>query len=883
MKSCDLRCEYLEHPLGIDVPSPRLSWKLKSSLRCDSQSAYRIVFREESAAGGKIIHDTGKIESSDSIQVKYDGPALKSCQRYGWELDVWDREGKKLSPASKSFFETGMLDSSDWSPAKWIGRDISPDSEEALSAPLFRKEFEIGEDVFSARVYLSGLGYYELTLNGEKIGNQVLDPGFTRYDRRVLYSVHDIAPALRRGRNVFGVTLGNGFYNVFTKDSWKFNDAPWRSAPKFIIKAIFTKKDGSREELVSDETWKRSKSPITFNGIRHGETYDARIEKNGWDKADFDESDWESANHVEAPKGVLSFQKCPPIRKTGELNPISLKKLGESSWLFDFGQSFAGWVRISASAKRGTSATIRYGEKLLDDGSFTQEGLDTHTGKDHPFQTDKYIFKGSGEETWEPRFTYHGFRYVLLEGLESGIGIQTLKGIVVHTDFKAIGSFKSSSRLLNKIQQNTLWSFRSNFHSIPTDCPHREKNGWTGDAHLAAEVGLLNFDTSSAYSKWLDDLHDEQNEEGALPGIVPTGGWGYSWGNGPCWDSAFILVAWYLYLYSGDSEVIRRHYGAFKKYFEFILKKRNAQGIVHYGLGDWAPPFGDWEECTVPKGLSLTAYVHRYALTLAKFAELLGKEDDAAEFIKSAGEIRDAINARYLMEETGIYANGSMSSQATALFEEVVPDQIKMKALARLIDDIGRHDWHLNCGIHTTKYLLRVLSIYGRTDIALKIATRTTYPSWGDWIRQGATTLWETWDGKASRNHIMLGDISAWFYSALAGIIPDPETPGFKHVIIRPHPLPDLSHATAETDTRYGRVKSSWRLSRKRLLLNVEIPCNTSASVQVPWKGSGDDIYESGQRASRAPGVKSLSVSKGFACLSLGAGKYSFSFGALHK
>ncbi len=518
-------------------------------------------------------------------------------------------------------------------------------------------------------------------------------------------------------------------------------------------------------------------------------------------------------------------------------------------FLFDLGDNLAGWAQLVVEGPRGAEVTMRHAENLDAEG---RADLVTHADyvNSGDFQTNRYTLKGEGKESWEPRFTYHGFRYVQVSGFPGRPNLESVRGRRVHTSFAPAGEFACSNDLLNRIQEATRRSYVSNFLSIPTDCPHREKLGWTGDAHLAAEQGLLNFDSASAYAKWMNDFDDEQRASGELPCIIPSSGLGYDWGNGPAWDSAYLLIPWYLYLYRGDLRPLRDHYPGMKRYVDY-LGTRAEDHIVTIGLGDWAPPEGPPEgREKAPIGLTSSAYYYVDARLLSRAALLLGNAEEATHYGALAKAIRTAVNRRFCDPDTGRYAGGTQTAQSCALYQGLVEPELRPKVVEQLLRAVKEHRDHLDCGVLGAKYLLHALTESGHADLAYNIATQTDFPSWGYWIAQGATTLWESWGSKGafSRNHIMFGDISAWFYRALAGLRPDPARPGFKHTIIRPHPVGDLTWVQASHLSRYGLLKSDWRIEGDRFLLDVHIPSNTTATVHLPTTDP-DSIREGGHAA----------------------------------
>ncbi|MDP6380793.1 MAG: family 78 glycoside hydrolase catalytic domain, partial [Phycisphaerae bacterium] len=622
----------------------------------------------------------------------------------------------------------------------------------------------LAKRVKKARVYICGLGYYELYVNGKKVGDHVLDPAFTRYDLRALYVTYDVTEMVAKGGNAVGVVLGNGWYNQHTPDTWGFDKSFWRDRPTVRCQLEVEFSDGTSEVISSNSTWKVSSGPIVFESIRNGETYDARLEKAGWNAADYDDAAWAAAAVVAGPKGQLAAQMLPPIKVTKTIMPVKITEPKPGCYVFDMGQNMAGWAKLKVSGPAGTKVVMKYSERLLRNGTVNQKHNRQYVHK-YDFQTDTYILKGKGVEKWEPRFSYHGFQYVQVTGLPRKPGRRTLMGRVIHTSFASAGRFECSNDLFNKIQQNTLWSYIGNYHGFPTDCPHREKNGWTADAHLAAELGLINFASASSYAKWLDDIKDEYAQSGKLPGMVPapTHGWGsYVWG--PPWDSAYVLIPWYVYQYCGDVRILAEHYDGIKRYVD-SLTSESKNYIVTKARWDWAPA----KSSTSPE-LTATAYYYTNSLILSEAAKLLGKKTDAAKYADLAVKIKAAFNKEFFEPSTGQYKGGTQTGLSSALYQGLVEPKNVQRVLDNLVANIDANNGHIDTGILGAKYLLYALTDNGRGDVAYTVTTQTTFPSWGYWISKGATTLWELWNGKQSRNHVFFGDISTWFYKALAGI-----------------------------------------------------------------------------------------------------------------
>ena len=871
-----LRCEYLDNPLGLDVAAPRLSWIVTGEGRARSQNAYQIrVARTQSElqAGQTLLWDTGKVLSAETNAIAYAGVPLGSAERACWSVRVWDERAQASAWSGPATWETGLLKPSDWH-GQWIARStfLASQRETPTRPPLLRCAFTLKGVVRRARVYLVGLGYHELSINGQRIGDHLLDPGYTRYDRRVLAVAHDVTAALRDGENVIGVMLGNGWFNVETKAVWFFDEAPWRATPRLLLELRVEYEDGRAETISSDDAWKTSDSAITFSSIYSSESYDARLEQPGWDEAGFDDRAWSPALVVDAPKGKIAAQAMHPIRLDRTLKPVAITETAPGVFLVDAGQNLTGNAEIAVAAPAGATLRLRYGDQLDAHGRLDQSDMDRFVQKRDPAQvcqTEEYTFKGAGVEHWHSRFTYHGFRYVEVTGASRHLTADDFTIRYFHSDVPLAGEFACSNPLLNKVWLNGRWSYLSNLFGLPTDCPHREKNGWTGDAHIACEQGLFYADGITVYQKWINDVADEQASTGALPGIVPTGGWGYAFGAGPAWDSAFLLVPWHLHEYYGDDTLLRAHYEGYKRYVDYLTTRAH-DGILDIGLGDWAP----WKAET-PVEVTDTGYYYRDVQLVAMIARWLGQDKDAAKYTALAEFIRAAFNRKFYDAATASYSIGSQTALGCALYQGLVEPADEAKVLDTLVAAIARNDNHLDFGLLGSKYVLNTLSAHGRTDVAYAIASQKTQPGWGWWVEQGATTLWEQWTGAESRNHTFFGDVNAWMMKSLAGIRADPAAPGFKHILIEPNPVGDLTSAKAHYDSVRGRIVSEWSLRDGVFTLHVVVPANTRATILVPAK-PGAVVTEGGHPLDPVAGVAATTrVGDRLVC-EVGSGGYVF-------
>ena len=874
-KPTDLLCEYTENPLGIDVAQPRFSWRLHHSERGRVQYAYQILVassREKLDENIGDMWDSGKVVSRETVNIEYDGKPLESRRTYYWKVRWWD-DKNKVSPFSNvATFEMGLLNPEDWE-ARWIGGN-----------DLLRRSFMIEGQVKQARAYISGLGWYELRINGKKVGDRQLDPGLTEYDKILLYSTYDITSYLRKGENVVGVMLGRGRY-------CKHYNAP----PKVILQINISLANGDEKIIVTDESWKVSKGPVVENDIYDGEVYDARLEKEGWDQPGYDDSQLENVTVMDPPGGTLVSQATfPPIRAVRTLTALNISNPKPCVYVFDFGQNFTGWVRLTVSGPRGTEVKLRYAELLNPDGT-----INTAPNRGAK-ATDVYILKGEGTEVYEPRFTYHGFRYVEVTGLPYTPIIDTLKGIVVHTDVKQKGSFLCSNQLINSIHRLVFWSQLSNLMSIPTDCPQRdERLGWMGDAQLSAEEALYNFDMAAFYMKWLRDIRAAQKEDGSVPDVVPVH-WLFSelfdpYPADPAWGTACITIPWLVYLHYGDKRILEENYETIRKWVDFLAAKSENYIVKYSKFGDWVPPGFQKKTLETPGELISTWYYYYDCLLLTKIAHVLGRSDDEEKYACLSEKIKTAFNKEFLKGDHYTFdwrtlITGSQTSNLLPLYLDMVPEEKRETVLNKLLQDIiVDRDSHLGTGIVGTRYLLDTLTKYGYTELAYKIVTQTTYPGWGYMVENGATTLWERWEYMVesdmnSHNHIMLGSVDAWFYKVLAGINVDPSAPGFEKVIVKPHVAGDLSHVSASVNTIRGLVSSRWARKGGSLTLEVTIPVNSEGKIYVPTIGlknpivkeSGRVIWKNNRLQNAPPEITSGKKEGKYIVFTVGSGSYTF-------
>ena len=842
----NLRCEYMARPLAVETLSPRLSWNAQSNGQNWRQSAYQILVSSTLAdlnSDKGDLWDSSKVASDNSIQIEYHGRKLNARQSCFWKVRVWDSAGS-ASPWSKNQeWQMGLLTEADWGRSAWIGVEGAA---KANPAPFMRKDFTSKGKVVRARLYASGLGYADLHLNGNRLGAATeRDPGYTNFDKRVLYVVHDVTSAIKSGNNTIGAVLGTGWYDVHDRATWRFEKAPWRGRPRMRLVLDIDYDDNSRDTIVSDPSWRVASGPILFDGIYTGEVYDARLEAPGWDKTGFNDGGWGHVAVAPAPKGVLAARACPPVVITQNIKPISITEPSKGVFVVDFGQNFAGHTRIKLkNAPGGARVTMRYSEKIDDKGMIERSEIGKFMTKEtpvQPFQTDVYITKGGASESWEQRFSYEGFRYMEVTNFPGKPTAENFEGRFAHTDLESGGEFACSNEIFNKIQHATRYAYLSNAQSIPTDCPQREKNGWTGDAHLAAEAGLMNFKSATFYTKWLDDFADDQQKDGRFSLIIPSGGWGQGACH-PSWDSAFCIIANDMVNYQGDTRLIAKHYEPLKRYVDYLYGQTKDDVVPFDSLGDWLP----WKTETSSQ-LTSTVMLYIDAQIVAKGARVKGLAEDAAKYSEIAHKVKAGFNKQFF--DPSKFSEMTQTALSLGIYFDLVPPEHKQAALAALVANV-KTQGHIDTGIIGAKFILRVLSENGRTDLAYMLVARKEQPGWGWWMEQGATTLWEDWKGESSLNHIMFGDVSNWFFQWIAGIGLDPEVSAFKHILIRPQPVGDLKWAKATVNSPYGKISSSWKKDDRVFQLKVEIPANTTATVTMPGGstqevGSGSWTFES--------------------------------------
>ena len=885
-----LRTEYMENPLGIDVRKPRLSWQLVSTGRGVRQSAYEIrVARAEGAvrSGHDLVWTSGRVASAESTQRPYDGPALQSALRYHWQVRVWDGGGRPSNWSAPAYWEMGLLEPSDWK-ASWIEPDLPADVKTSGPVPMLRRVFKLRGDVARARVYVTSHGLYELHLNGQRVGDQLFTPGWTSYNKRLQYQTYDVTALLKMGDNAVGVLLGNGWYR---------GDLPggrrnvYGDRLGLLLQMDVTYQDGRRETVGSDGTWKAATGPILMSEIYHGETYDARLERAGWTGPGFDDREWAAVHSVDHRKDDLIAPAGPPVRRIETVRPVKIFKTPAGDTVVDLGQNMVGWLRLKVQGPAGSSVTLRHAEVLDKEGNFYTANLRVAR------QTLRYTLRGGGPETFEPHFTFFGFRYVAVDGYPGELSPESLTGIVIHSDMTPSGTLETSSPLVNQLQHNIQWGQKGNFLDVPTDCPQRdERLGWTGDAQAFARTAAFNMDVAAFFTKWTKDVIADQYANGSVPHVIPdvlTRPGNVAAGSAG-WADAAVIVPWTMYLSYGDRRILEDQYGSMTRWLEYVRQRAGDDfiwdGDVHFG--DWLAYTAASREArsypgaTTSKDLIATAFFAHSTDLLQRIARLLGREEDAARYGELLSKIKSAFQSEYVTSR-GRVGEATQTAYVLALQFDLLPEDLRRTAAARLAREV-RERKHLTTGFLGTPYLCHVLSRYGYLDEAYMLLIREEYPSWLYPVKQGATTIWERWDGQKpdgtfqdvsmnSFNHYAYGAVGEWMYRVMAGIEIDEAAPGYAHILIQPQPGGGFTTVKASHETPYGKVASAWTLKDGNFELAVEVPTNTRATVRLP-RGQLATVTESGQALVSGSGVSGPRQDGDVVVVEIGSGQYRFAY-----
>jgi alpha-L-rhamnosidase len=884
LNATDLRCEYLVNPLGIDVIQPRLSWRLASDERSVLQNSYQILVadsRDALDADTGNCWDTGRVESEQSIHHPYTGVPLRARTRYFWKVRVWDQNGQPSDWSDVATWEMGLLHPSNWR-AEWITPAWEEEKTTSQPSPLLRTEFTVDSKVSSARLYVTSLGLYHVELNGARVGDWLFTPGWTSYSKHLPYQTYDVTHLLHDGVNALGAMLGDGWYRGYI--GWKGRRNVYGDQLALLAQLHITYADGREQVVITDGTWKAATGAILASDLYNGETYDARLERPGWNAAGYDESDWQRVHRLPHPKHMLVAQSHPPVRAVETLHPLAIFKSPSGCTLVDMGQVMTGRVRITMRGAAGQVVTLRHGEVLDQHGELYTANL--RTAK----QTVSYTLKGADEETYEPHFTFQGFRYVQVDGYPGELTPNAIEGVVIYSDMPQTGTFECSNPLINQLQQNIVWSQKGNFLDVPTDCPQRdERFGWTADAQVFIRTASFNMEVATFFTKWLRDLAADQTDEGRVAFVIPD--ILIDEGGTAAWGDAATICPWTLYLCYGDSRILEAQYKSMKGWVTYMLSRADMHLIWRDALfGDWlaiASPSDRFPYDVTETDLIATAFFAHSTQLLYRAAQVLGYEDDAAQYGSLARAIRAAF-CKEFVTPSGRLTSNTQTGYVLALMFDLLPEAQRPEAARRLEEEVRRHDLHISTGFVGTPYLLHVLSRFGYTDIAYALLLQETCPSWLYPISKGATTIWERWDGikpdgsfqdetMNSFNHYAYGAVGEWLYRVVAGIDLDPEAPGYKHILIQPQPGGDLTFAKATYQSLYGEIVSSWTLDDDSFRLFVTIPANTRATIRLPHAHL-EQVRHRGEPLSRATSLHEARQDGQDVIVMVGSGQYDFAY-----
>lgn len=873
-----LLTENLSNPVGLDIPQPRFSWQLSGEKRNTRQTAYELVVSTTGLKQNKTVWESKKVSVDSSVHVTYKGEPLQSGTRYSWKVRVWDNDGKVSSWSEPAYFQSALFNAGDWK-ASWIEPGYEEDPVMRPS-PLFRKTFSTSKKITAAVAYITAHGMYEAQINGKRVGDAYLTPGWTAYKKRLQYQVYNVTDLLKNGSNAIGVTLGNGWYrgiigftnniNVYGKDI------------ALLFQLVITYSDGSKETVVSDGSWKSSTGAIRYSEIYNGETIDARMEKTGWSLPGYNDAGWSGVKVTAHPMNVLVATYNEPVKKQETFKPVSIFKTPAGEQVIDFGQNLVGWVVMKVKGKPGETVTLSHAEVLDKKGNFYTTNLRAAKAQNN------YILSGKDTEIFEPHFTWQGFRYVMVEGYPGEIKPENFEAVALYSDMTPTGTFTTSNPLINQLQHNIQWGQKGNFLDVPTDCPQRdERLGWTGDAQAFSRTASFNMNVNNFFAKWLQDLEADQ-VNGVVPFVIPNvlGAARSSAG----WADVATIAPWNMYLAYGDTRLLESQYNSMKRYVESIREVAvNDLWNTGFHFGDWLfyrpDDDNDGRAAVTDKYLIAQCFYAHSTELLAKAAAVLGKTNDVATYSALLSSIKAAFNREYVTSG-GRLVSGTQTAYVLALHFDMLPENQRQQAAQRLVENIRNYGNHLTTGFLGTPYLCHVLSRFGHPDVAYTLLMQDTYPSWLYPVKMGATTIWERWDGQKpdssfqtpgmnSFNHYAYGAIGDWMYRVMVGLDTYEDGPGYKHIKIRPQIGGGFANASATLQTYYGTLSSGWKVEKDKIRMEVEIPANTTATVFIPTTGL-QGITENGQPLASAEGLKTTGFNDGYAIIELGSGKYQF-------
>jgi alpha-L-rhamnosidase len=876
----NLICEYKINPIAVDAANPRMSWKLITQDRNIQQTYYEIRVGTNAVSltkGKDLIWTSGKVPSDESAHVYYGGPMLTSREKCYWQVRVWNNKNQVTPWSMVNFWKMGLLKQEDWS-AKWIQDNYLSDTTGGPS-PMFRKTFKLDHKIRAAHLYITAHGVFEAQINGKRVGNDYFAPGWTSYNKRLQYQVYDVTSLMRRGDNATGVTIGDGWYRGYTYNRKK-DVYGKKLALLYQLEIVYT--NGKRELITSDKSWKVAYGPIRSSSFFDGEVYDARKEKSGWTDPLYKDATWDTVKTDESIKSNLITTSGPTVKKHEKFLPLKVFTTPAGEKVIDFGQNLVGWVQFKLKAKTGDTIRLFHAEVLDQKGNFYTKNL--RTAK----QEITYVFKSDSAESYEPHFTFQGFRYLKVVGYNGQLDSTNVAAYALYSDMAQTGKFSTSNPLVNQLQHNIQWGQKGNFVDVPTDCPQRdERMGWTGDAQAFARTATFNMDVAGFFTKWLKDLSADQHRDGAVPYVIPNVLDSVS-SAASGWSDVATIAPWTIYLAYGDKQVLQQQYESMKAWVGYIqLHSRNYLWDTGNHFGDWLFYAGtNYEDgaALTDKNLIAQAFYAYSTQLLVNAAKILHRDDDVQKYTQLLYNIKKAFQSEYVTPN-GRMISGTQTSYVLALNFDLLPENLRESAAKRLVNNIQDYDEHITTGFLGTPYICHVLSRFGRTDIAYDLLMKESYPSWLYPVKHGATTIWERWDGikpdgsfedpgMNSFNHYAYGAIGDWMYRVIAGINTDENSPGFHKIIISPHPGGKLTSAQAELETLYGKVKSAWSIDNGIFTLDVIVPPNTTAEIVLP--SVTDQITENGLDINTEKEITGIQKIGNDEHLNIGSGTYHF-------
>jgi len=879
MQLSSLTVEHLTNPVGLDETKPKFGWILTSDQRNSMQTAYEIHVFDNRNMSGNAIWKTGKVMSDKSFDVAYEGAKLESGKQYFWRARVWDNKGKSSKWSTLNQWQMALLNTADWK-AQWIESEMK---ETKRLCPQFRKTFRTTKAIQSATAYITAHGMYEANINGKKVGDAFLTPGFTSYNKRLQYQTYDVTSMLLKGDNAIAVNVGNGWYRGYL--GWITQVNTWGDKLGLLLQINITYTDGTTETVVTDKSWKSATGSIVTAEIYYGETIDANKETTGWKMAGYDDSKWAGVRVANYKLDNLVATYNEPVRKHEVFKASKVITTPKGEKVLDFGQNLVGFESIKIKGQKGDTIRIYHAEVLDKAGNFYTENLRTATS------VSTYVLSGNGEEVFEPHFTFYGFRYIKIEGARGEINPENFPAVALYSDMPKTGSFTTSNKLINQLQSNIEWGQKGNFLDIPTDCPQRdERLGWTGDAHVFVRTAAYNRGVYNFFNKWMKDVAADQWEDGRVPWVIPnifTTSQTESGSTG--WSDVSAIIPWNIYMAYGDKKILENQYPSMKKWVNYMKNKsvNNLWNTEKFHFGDWLffRPDDDKDgiAAITDKHMIAQCFFAHSTQMLINTAEALGKTDDVKAYSELLAKVKKAYMDEYMTANGGLVSS-TQTAYVLALHFDMLPENLRQQAAARLVKNIRQYNNHITTGFIGTPYICHVLSRFGYADVAYELLLQKTYPSWLYPVTVGATTIWERWDAQKpdgsfqtsemnSFNHYAYGAIGDWMYRVAAGL--RETAPAYKQFVVQPHLGGDFTYMNADLKTSYGKAASHWKINGNQLIMEVEVPVNTTATVFIPSK-SADAITESGKALSACKDLTVSGTEGKYVVVKVGSGKYTF-------